>query len=270
MAGSESIIPVQPGIACLSGHRERLVAWNPYSKKNQALCYQFETGAHPDPIELYPDACVDFIVKCDPDNPELVINGVQTTATKLELTENTTYFGFKPYSVNGMRLFDFKWSEAIDHRSVAENLTGGGFDEAFTMSLIEHGSFDERVSLVRSFARDNLSDPDYVTDLAEYEELQVCQAKGNLRMGAISDATGYSDRWCRSKFKESIGMSIKCYSSIIRFQNAMRMLLGASQSSIADVVFDNGYFDQSHLTRDFRKFAGETPARFCRRRECVA
>lgn len=105
--------------------------------------------------------------------------------------------------------------------------------------------------------------------LAEFEELEVCRAKGNLRMERLSHATGYTDRWCRKKFKESVGVSIKCYSSIIRFQNAVRMLMRRDGTSVADVVYENGYFDQSHLTRDFRRFAGDTPARFCKQLEPV-
>lgn len=126
MAEQEVIVPVQPDISQLRGHRQQLVAWNPYACKNQALCYQFRTGEGPCRVKVYPDACVDFLIKCDPGSPSLTINGMQTSATTLELEGDSVYFGFKPYSVNGMRPADFTWSELTDKSLTLENLAGGG------------------------------------------------------------------------------------------------------------------------------------------------
>ena len=122
------------------------------------------------------------------------------------------------------------------------------------------------MGIVAEFARRQLTDPEYTPDFVEYSELQLCQARGNLRMESISDYTGYTGRYCREKFKEAHGISIKNYSSIMRFQNAVRMLArsGGEAGSLSDIVFDNGYFDQSHLNREFRRFSGVTPLRYHR------
>lgn len=266
---AKPIVPIQPDIASLRAHRQRLVTWNPYAQKNQALCYQFETGDDPCEVKVLPDACVNFLVKCDPAAPSLLINGMQTSPSSLELERNTVYFGFKPYSVNGMKASDFAWKELTDRSLSADGFDVGGLNEQIIFELASTGDFDVRTEAMRAYAASRLTDSSYVPSLAEFEELEVCRAKGNLKMDELSDTTGYTDRWCRKKFKESVGVSIKCYSSIIRFQNAVRMLLNGDSPSVADVVYRNGYFDQSHLTREFRRFAGETPARFCKCRPNV-
>ena len=81
----------------------------------------------------------------------------------------------------------------------------------------------------------------------------------------MADFTGYSGRYCREKFKEAAGVSMKQYSNIIRFQNVVRMLEQEPAPSLSDIVFENGYFDQSHLNREFKQFSGESPLHFRRR-----
>lgn len=52
----------------------------------------------------------------------------------------------------------------------------------------------------------------------------------------------------------------------MRFDRAVS-LLRRSDDQLADVAFECGYFDQAHLNRDFREFAGVSPGVFSRRTE---
>ena len=170
----------------------------------------------------------------------------------------------KPFSPKGMRPLRADWQELVDQSiSLWEDCPDAGW---VTEMLSASATFDERVGIVAEFARRQLADPEYTPDFVEYSELQLCQARGNIRMDSISDYTGYTGRYCREKFKESHGISIKNYSSIMRFQNAVRMLAqsGGEVGSLSDIAFNNGYFDQSHLNREFRRFSGATPLRYQR------
>lgn len=252
-------VPLQPGISRQLCYNERLLKWNPYSKKNLTLCYQFQTGSQCHDIRLIPDACIDFLFKCGPDAPSAVVSGIQTVPREVTLEPNATYFGFKPFSAKGMSPLPIPWRELTDSSVDMETLTGAGWVAEL---LSDKKTFDERIDAIADFAL-RLTDPDYTPDFIEYAELRLCQAKGNLRMEEISDYTGYTGRYCREKFKQAHGISIKSYSSIMRFQNVVRMLSNREKDiPMADIVFENGYFDQSHLNREFRRFSGDTPLRF--------
>jgi AraC-like DNA-binding protein len=60
-----------------------------------------------------------------------------------------------------------------------------------------------------------------------------------------------------------VGLPPKTLARIFRFDRAVS-LLAQRDARLADVAFECGYYDQAHLNRDFRGFAGTSPASFAR------
>jgi len=79
---------------------------------------------------------------------------------------------------------------------------------------------------------------------------------GNVRIGDLVAESGWSHRYVTQAFGEHIGLTPKQLAGVIRFERASRDLGRRSLSEIAAV---HGYADQSHLTRDVIRYAGETP-----------
>ena len=61
--------------------------------------------------------------------------------------------------------------------------------------------------------------------------------------------------------QRAIGLPIKVFADVLRFQNGMRLLLSEQPASLALVAAACGYSDQAHLTGEFQRFGGFTPAR---------
>lgn len=254
----EELIPLQPRLQRKAEYQERLVKWNPCSMKNLALCYEFKTGHEAETLELIPDACMDFVFSLS-GCPSAVISGVQSAPRSILLQPDTVYFGFKPYTSKGMKRLNLSWAELVNTSAdLRDQLACDGLLER----MVQAQDFNGRVDAMCSFAAAELVDTDYTPDFVEYSELKLCNARGNLRVEDIADFTGYSGRYCREKFKEANGMSIKRYSNIIRFQNAMRMLTDRKVEDLSDIVFENGYFDQPHLSREFKLYAGDSPLHY--------
>lgn len=86
---------------------------------------------------------------------------------------------------------------------------------------------------------------------------------GRAPIGWISDRLGRSRRHLAVQFRDQIGLPPKIVARILRFDRAVSMLARA-RTDLADVAFECGYYDQAHLNRDFRAFAGMPPAAFVR------
>lgn len=60
--------------------------------------------------------------------------------------------------------------------------------------------------------------------------------------------------------KERIGMNPKMYARILKFSKAYRLREAFPQRSWIQIAHEAGYFDQMHMIRDFKAFAGVNPS----------
>lgn len=257
------VSPVQPDLARCPGYAEQLVTWNPCLRKSQALCYQFKTdeGGH---VSVLPDACANILLRCDSGNPSVIVSGFQTKEHEVELEPNTSYFGFKPFSVCGMKGLGFGWGELVDGAVAGEDDRSMREFLRLASVLGEVDGFEQRCGLMTEFAHRRLVDSEYTTGIVEYLELKMCQARGTMGLTDLVASTGYTEQYCRRRFKSALGFNMKLYSNIMRFQNVVRNM-GDGDADMFDIVLRSGYYDQSHMNREFKRFGDMTPERFRRR-----
>jgi AraC-like DNA-binding protein len=117
---------------------------------------------------------------------------------------------------------------------------------------------------------------------------KLAHAEGCVALGWLASQAECSHRHLIAQFRECVGLPPKTVARVMRFNRAVRSLNALSgarrgepagkpyiearrvrESSGAEIPWagiaaDCGYADQAHLIRDFREFAGSTPARFLR------
>jgi AraC-like DNA-binding protein len=89
---------------------------------------------------------------------------------------------------------------------------------------------------------------------------------GRVRVRSLADELGWSQRRLIARFREQVGMPPKAVARILRFDRVARLLREVEEPRLAEVAYDCGYYDQAHLNRDFRDFAGTTPSNYMARR----
>jgi AraC-like DNA-binding protein len=65
-------------------------------------------------------------------------------------------------------------------------------------------------------------------------------------------------------FREHVGLTPKLFCRVRRFRAMLDQIKKGMPVSWAELAADCGYFDQAHLIRDFRAFAGTTPLEYSR------
>ncbi|MFI5369910.1 MAG: helix-turn-helix domain-containing protein, partial [Spirochaetia bacterium] len=88
------------------------------------------------------------------------------------------------------------------------------------------------------------------------------QARGGLiTINELTEKMGYSQRYLAMKFDRFVGLGPKTLAEIVRFQNRFVHLTcyGSAERSLD---FDDDYYDQSHFTREFKRFSGLPPAAY--------
>lgn len=68
-------------------------------------------------------------------------------------------------------------------------------------------------------------------------------------------------------YNKYVGIPAITFGALNRFHKSTNQLLSHEFSKLSDVAFDNGYFDQMHFIRDFKRFTGDTPKDFIRQKK---
>lgn len=85
---------------------------------------------------------------------------------------------------------------------------------------------------------------------------------GAMAVADLVRATGIGERQLQRRFREAIGYPPRTARRIARFKRAARILSHAPATPWPELVHACGFHDQPHLIREFRAFAGMTPAAF--------
>lgn len=74
--------------------------------------------------------------------------------------------------------------------------------------------------------------------------------------------TNMSLRNFQRRFKEQVGVPLKLYTKVFRFNECLKRKILQPGQSWTSIAYECGYFDQAHLIKDFKAFTGLTPAEF--------
>ena len=110
-------------------------------------------------------------------------------------------------------------------------------------------------------------------DRAPHPDSELAWAWGRMRSSAgrtsvsgLAGELGWSHRRLIARFREGIGLPPKAIGRVLRFERVSGLLQRVEEPRLAEVALDCGYYDQAHLNRDFREFAGTTPSEYLARR----
>ena len=138
--------------------------------------------------------------------------------------------------------------------------------ERLRMRLIETPDWDRRFELLAHYLRRRVDSarPSAAVrpELAEAWRW-LSRHRGTGSIDALARHVLLSRRQLGALFDRELGMSPKAASRLIRFQRAMRAIAGSvavgQEPQLADAAARCGYYDQSHLDRDFRGYVGLSP-----------
>jgi AraC-like DNA-binding protein len=87
----------------------------------------------------------------------------------------------------------------------------------------------------------------------------VVASRGRTSVEPVAAHVGWSRRHLASRFQAEIGLSPKTAIRVVRFEWACELLTSSRAPSLADVAARVGFYDQSHLNREWSDLAGCSP-----------
>jgi AraC-like DNA-binding protein len=144
--------------------------------------------------------------------------------------------------------------------------------------LLETTSVAAKLAVVYTWLLERAGDRLAMNPLVEHLAGRLI-APGSLRIADLSKETGYTQRHIDGLFRRWVGLPPKPYARIRRFQRVLAHVVRGTpepppqaasvavarrlaEPQWARLAVEHGYCDQSHLVRDFRKFAGLSPTAY--------
>ena len=116
----------------------------------------------------------------------------------------------------------------------------------------------ERVQLLQDALLRRLS-PRVEQHYAVSAALEIFGSQAGPTVRETSKYLGLSQRRFIQVFKTEVGITPKMFSRIQRFQQTRTFIQQNLSPKWAELALDLGYFDQSHMIREFREFSGFSP-----------
>lgn len=127
--------------------------------------------------------------------------------------------------------------------------------------LREQATWEERFALLDATFAQALHP---VTLLADVQWAWQELVRGRSRVAPLAEELGWSRRYFTQRFSAEVGVTPKQAARLMRFERGRDLLRSGYRGTLADLAADVGYYDQAHLTGEWRELAGCTPTEWIR------
>ncbi|MEU8297375.1 helix-turn-helix domain-containing protein [Micromonospora sp. NPDC048909] len=181
----------------------------------------------------------------------------------------------------------------LSNRAVDAAALPGGWLDRLRDRLASAVTWPQRFALLDAAITARLAGSGPVDARVAWAWRRLSASGGRVGIGSLADELGWSRRHLAARFRHEVGLPPKTTARLLRFQHAYAALAApplpvddmstgpsgalavgpgglpagpnhggptAVAGGWAEVAARYGYYDQSHLIRDFREFAGDTPA----------
>ena len=197
--------------------------------------------------------------------PSSFISGQATKRYQLHLKGNLGMIGivFKPAALNtifGLPMYEFS-DERVDLNDVL------GKDVVFlNQQILEAQGSPERVDILDQYLTGKVLQAKKAFDRTDYVANMILQKRGILPIQDLAKELYVCPRQFQRQFLSKVGVSAKYYARISRMSSVCAQL-AQSKWSVQDwheLIFQYGYYDQSHFIKEFSEFMGKAPSTYLR------
>lgn len=250
--------PYQPWVKYQTdNYYERTIHLNPLSIKSNVFFYQFTVKKEStNKIFFVADQSDKLIFKCVSNQSNAYFVGASDTYTEYDFEPNVTYFIVQPYSNFGLVKLEATPKELRSQFELSDLFNAGPLIDKIAAAE----SFDERVFIFKDYYLNHLVNYNYSPSLEELTASIIYSKRLSFSMSDVSSTIGYSKRYLNTRFNSEYNITPMKYARIAKFQDSLHTLIeDPNILSIADIAHQYGYYDESHLTKDFKTFSGLTP-----------
>lgn len=220
----------------------------------------------PQTVRVLPDGCVDILFNCTEDYDSNMapfvpyIIGAMTSFSDRKYDRKARIIGvrFHPCAIAAFTkvpVCEFT-NDKVDTR-----LFQSLFSDFISEQLFGCGNETEQIHCIENYLLSKFGDL-YGIDKQIVGTVKHIQAtKGFMPINDLLNNVCLCQRQFERKFKNLTGITPKMFSAITRYAETKNFLKSNPNKSLFSTALECGYYDHSHLIRDFKRFGGTLPLR---------
>ena len=120
-----------------------------------------------------------------------------------------------------------------------------------------------KTKMIGNFLSDIFQSKKHMLDFKIRQAIElILNSKGQMLIQDLSKKLHINKRTFERRFSNEAGISPKQFSQMIQFQQSLTQLTLKDYNKLTDIVYNNGYADQSHFIKVFKAYTGKTPHKF--------
>lgn len=191
-----------------------------------------------------------------------IIGGAQVKICDIQILEAGEYFGIRFYPGVLRHFFNLDLSEITEQFVDNKYFPCRNFSNLH-QAIYQESDYHKRVSICDNWLLQNYQPQ--LKNRFDHALSLIYQSYGNIRVNELANSVDWSSRHLNRLFHLHTGLSTKTFSQIIRMQHACKQLYTTPRNSLLHSKLELGFFDQSHLIKDFRKYLLSKPSTFFNR-----
>jgi len=117
----------------------------------------------------------------------------------------------------------------------------------------------DRIAHLNAFLEKRLLPTTSLIDYVDFTLEKLKESGGNLAIRSLEPQLGISTRQLERLFRTKLGLTPKMMSKLLRLNGAFASLEADPGSSMMNLSYQAGYYDQAHFSRDFKSIVGLSP-----------
>jgi len=194
--------------------------------------------------------------------PELFLYGQTIQPIELEIQGRFTLIIFQLYPFVLKSFFDIIPQSINDNCYYLDDAIGTDIN-IFTKQLLSYKNVQQKVNAIADLLLLYFERKKQNLDFKIKQAIDnIIQTKGQENISLIAEKLKLNIRTFERRFLNATGLPPKQFTKIIQFQASLEQLTVADFTKLTDIVYQNGFSDQSHFIRVFKAFTGKTPKAF--------
>ncbi len=137
--------------------------------------------------------------------------------------------------------------------------------ESLVDSVCSAGDGETRMRIVERFLHQKLITARTRADTSVAHGVSLLRSSdGTVSIDELAAQCGLSSRQLERRFLSEVGIPPRLLASIFRFRRVFDLMEQPESGGWVSAAIGAGYFDQAHMIRDFKRFAGQQPQAFYR------